>query len=394
MRISAAALAAFCFAAPAQAAEPVKIGLLADFSSILADQDGLPGIDAMHMAVEDFGGTVLGRPIQVVHADHQNKVDSGLTIARQWYDKDGMDVIVGISNSAVALGVQNLARDKHKLSIIVGAASSDLTGPNCSPTGFQWLYDTYSLAHATAQTLLKQGSKSWYFVTADYAFGQSIQHDFTKVIDAGGGKVLGSVAVPQGTADFSSYLLQASSSSADTVALANVGSDFINSVKQAHEFGLTQQKVLTGSLVYITDVHSIGLDLAQKLKLTASFYWDLNDATRAWSARFIKRTGKTPTQANAGDYSAALHYLKAVQAAGTTDAEAVAAKMRQLPIEDFMTHHGIARADGRVVRDLYEFEVKSPAESKGEWDLYKYLDTIPGDRAFRPLADGGCPFVK
>lgn len=388
-------ITAFAMAAlPALAADPVKIGMLGDYSSLLADQDGLPGVEAARMAAEDFGGSVLGRPIQIIHADHQSKADIGMTIARRWYDAEDVTAIVGISNSSVALAVQDLARERGQLSIVIGAASSDLTGPACSPTGFHWLYDTYALSHVIGQTLLKRGSRSWFFVTADYAFGQSMQRETMRVIAAAGGKVAGAVLAPQNTSDFSSYLLQAASSGADTIAFANVATDFINAVKQAHEFDLAEGRTLTGLLVFISDIHSIGLTLARGLLLTESFYWDLDDETRAWSARFTARTGKVPTQVNAGNYSAVLHYLKAVRAAGTTEAAAVADKMRELPIEDFMTHGGRARADGRVVRDLYLFKVKDPAESKGPWDLYTPIATIPGEQAFRPLSDGGCPHVR
>jgi len=392
------AAVAFAACAPRGAAAqtaPVKIGVLTDMSSLYADIGGQGSVAAAQMAIDDFGGKALGQPIELVSADHHNKPDIGAGIARRWYDEEGVDVITDVPTSSVALAVEDVSRDKHKLVLFTGAGSSDITGKNCSPYAAHWVYDTYALAHGTGSAIVKQGGTSWFFITADYAFVHALERDTAAVVEASGGKVLGDVNVPLNTADFSSYLLQAQASKAKIIGLANAGGDTINSIKQAAEFGVVQggQK-LAGLLVFITDVNSLGLKTAQGLQLTSAFYWDQNDQTRAWSKRFFDKIHRMPTMTQAGVYSAVHHYLEAVKALGTKDPDKVMTKMRATPINDFMTKDGKLRIDGRVLRNLYLFEVKSPAESKAPWDYFKELRTIPADQAFRPLADGGCPLVK
>jgi branched-chain amino acid transport system substrate-binding protein len=382
------------FAARADEA-PVKIGVLTDMSSLYRDIGGPGSVAAAQMAIDDFGDKVLGQPIQLVSADHQNKPDIGSAIARKWYSDEGVDVITDVPTSSVALSVENVSRELHRLVLFTGAGSSDITGRNCSPYAAHWVYDTYALAHGTGSAIVKQGGKNWYFITADYAFGHALERDTAAVVQASGGKVLGQSLVPLDTADFSTYLLSAQSSRAQIIGLANAGQDTINSIKQAAEFGIIKggQK-LAGLLIFITDVHSLGLQTAQGLELTSAFYWNQNDQTRAWSRRFFTKVGHMPTMSQAGVYSAIHHYLEAVQALGSKDPNKVMAKMRVTPINDFMTHNGELRIDGRVLRDLYLFEVKSPTESKELWDYFRELRTIPANEAFRPLDQGGCPLVK
>ena len=393
------ALAVVCLGAGGAAAQgnegPVKIGVLNDRSSLYADLSGQGSVEAAKLAVEDAGGKVLGKPVEIVFADHQNKPDVGSSIARQWFDTEGVDIITDVPNSAVALAVQELARQKGKITLFSGPATADLTGPKCSPTGVHWTYDTYGLAHGTGNAVVKSGGVTWFFITADYAFGHALERDTSEVVKGAGGKVLGSVKVPLNTQDFSSFLLQAQSSGAKVIGLANAGGDTVTSIKQASEFGIVQggQK-LAGLLVFVDDVHSLGLKTAQGLQLTESFYWDQNDQTRAWSKRFFERTKKMPSMVQAGVYGAVLHYLKAVEAAGSKDPQKVMAKMRETPINDFMTKDGKLREDGKVVRDMYLFEVKKPEESKGEWDLYRQIRDIPAAEVTRPLDQGGCPLVK
>jgi branched-chain amino acid transport system substrate-binding protein len=374
---------------------PVKIGVLTDMSSLYRDIGGPGSVAAAQMAIDDFGGKVLGKPIHLVSADHQNKPDIGSAIARKWYSDEGVDVITDVPTSSVALSVENVSRELHRLVLFTGAGSSDITGRNCSRYAAHWVYDTYALAHGTGSAIVKQGGKNWYFITADYAFGHALERDTAAVVQASGGKVLGQSLVPLDTADFSTYLLAAQSSRAQIIGLANAGQDTINSIKQAAEFGIIRggQK-LAGLLIFITDVHSLGLQTAQGLELTSAFYWNQNDQTRAWSRRFFAKVGHMPTMSQAGVYSAIHHYLAAVQAVGSKDPDKVMAKMRATPINDFMTHNGELRIDGRVLRDLYLFEVKSPAESKEPWDYFKELRTIPANEAFRPLDQGGCPLVE
>ena len=392
--VAAAALACATAVGAWAADAPVKIGVLTDLSSLYSDLSGNGSVQAAKMAAED-AGAVLGQPVAVIVADHQNKPDIASSIARQWYDQGGVDLITDLVTSSVALAVEEVSRDKKKPAIVVTAASSDITGPKCSPYAAHWAYDTYALAHGTGSAVVKSGGDTWFFLTADYAFGHALQRDTAAVVEAAGGKVLGSVDVPLNTQDFSSFLLQAQASKAKIIGLANAGGDTINSIKQGAEFGIVEggQK-FAGLLIFISDVHSLGLKAAQGLQLTAPFYWDLNDETRAFSKRFAERVGRPPTFPQAGVYSAVHHYLQAVKALGGKDPDKVMAQMRATPINDFMTKNGELRIDGRVVRDMYLFEVKKPSESKGPWDYYKLVQTIPASQAFRPLDQGGCPLVK
>jgi branched-chain amino acid transport system substrate-binding protein len=378
----------------AQTPPPLKIGVMDGFSGVYGDLTA-GEVEAMQMAIEDVGGKVLGRSVEILSADHQTKPDVGAQIARRWYDVDGVKMITGLGTSSVALAVRKVSQEKGLIDINTGAASADLTGPACSETGAHWVYDTYALAHVTGSAMVKAGGDSWFFLTADYAFGHALERDVTEVVKASGGKVLGGVKHPLSTQDFSSFLLQAQSSKAKVIGLANAGQDTINSIKQAGEFGIVKggQK-LAGLLVFATDVQSLTLPVAQGLVLTESFYWDLNDETRAWTKRYRAKKDRLPSMLTAGVYSSTLHYLKAVQAAGTDDAKAVMAKMRELPVNDVMTKNGKLREDGRLVRDMYLFEVKAPADSKGKDDIYKLVATVPGDQAYRPLKEGKCPFVK
>ena len=380
----------------AAAEPPIKIGVLNDRSGIYADLSGEGSVVAARMAVEDFGPTVLGRPIEIVFADHQNKPDVGAAIAGRWYDNDGVDAIADVPVSSVALAVQEVARQRNKIVLFSAAGSSDLTGKACSPVGTQWTFDTIALAKGTAQAVTRAGGKTWFFVTADYAFGTAMEADARNYIAQVGGSVLGSVRVPQGASDFSAFLLEARNSGAKVIGLANAGADTINAIKGAAEFGIVAGgQRLAAMLVFLSDVHAIGLQTAQGLQLTESFYWDLNDGTRAWSKRFGARMGgRMPTMVHAGVYSAVTHYLQAIKAAGTDDATAVAAKMREMPVSDPILPHATVRVDGRVLRPFYLFEVKSPSESKGPYDYYKLVREIPAEEAARPLDQGGCPLVR
>ncbi len=380
--------------AQAQTPGPLKIGVMDGFSGVYGDLTA-GEVEAMQLAIDDVGGKVLGRSVEILSADHQTKPDVGAAIARRWYDTENVKMITGLGTSSVALAVRKISQEKGLIDINTGAASSDLTGPACSETGAHWVYDTYSLAHVTGSAMVKAGGDSWYFLTADYAFGHALERDVTEVVKAAGGKVLGSVKHPLSTQDFSSFLLQAQASKAKVIGLANAGQDTINSIKQAGEFGIVKggQK-LAGLLVFATDVQSLTLPVAQGLVLTESFYWDLNDETRAWTKRYRAKKDRLPSMLTAGVYSSTLHYLKAVQAAGTDDAKAVMAKMREMPVNDVMTKNGKLRPDGRLVRDMYLFQVKSPDESKGKDDIYKLVATVPGDQAYRPLNEGKCPFIK
>lgn len=380
--------------ADAADSDPVKIGVLADMSGVYADIGGQGSVEAVKMAIEDFGGSVLGKPVEVVSADGQNKPDVASNIARNWYDS-GVDVITDIPASGMALAIMQLSKDKKKIALVTSAGSSDITGKSCSPYTAHWTWDTYAMSHGTGAIIVKRGGKDWFFITADYVFGQTLERDTAAVVTANGGKILGSVRHPLNTADFSSYLLQAQSSGAKIIGLANGGADTINSVKQAIEFGLPKSGAqLVALIAFISDIHSLGLKDAQGLMLTEAFYWDLDEATRVWSRRFYERTKRMPSMTQAGAYSAVMHYLKAVKAAGSKDADKVMVQMRATPINDFMTHDGVLRADGRVLRDMYLFQVKTPGESKGDWDLYKLVEKIPAVEAFRPLGEGGCPLIK
>jgi branched-chain amino acid transport system substrate-binding protein len=346
------------------------------------------------MAIEDFGGSVLGTPVELLFADHHNDPGLGAKIARRWYG-EGVDVLADVGNSAVALAVEQISRQAKRIVLFSGPASADLTGPNCSPYAVDWTYDTYALAHGTANAIARSGGNSWYFITADYAFGYAMQRDASNVINSGGGRVLGSVMVPLGIPDFSRYLLQAKTSAAKVVGLAIGGQEVISAIKQASEFSIVQDgQRLAALLIFITEIHSLGLETAQGLRMTTAYYWDQNDQTRAFARRFYGKMNRMPTMVQAGVYGAITHYLKAVQAASSDDADAVMAKMREMPIDDFMTHDGKLRIDGRVLRDMYLYEVKTPAESKYPWDYLKLLQTIPANEAFRPLDEGGCPLVS
>jgi branched-chain amino acid transport system substrate-binding protein len=395
---AASCVAALLAAASANAQisdDVVKIGVLTDMSSLYSDATGEGSVIAAQMAAADFGGKVKGKPIEVIFADHQNKPDVGSNIARAWYDTEKVDTIVDVPTSSIALAVQKITQEKDKVFLMSGPGSSDLTGPACSPNGIHWTYDTYALSHVAGKAMVERGENSWFFITADYAFGHALERDASAVVTASGGKVLGAVRAPLNTADFSSFLLQAQASKAKVIGLANAGGDTQNAIKQAAEFGLQQsgQKLLA-LLFQITDTHSIGLAAAQGMILTEGFYWDLNDETRAFSKRYLAKAGHMPTMIQAGVYSAVTNYLKAIDATGTDVAKTVVAKMKATPINDFFATNGRIREDGRMVHDMYLVQVKTPAESKGEWDVYKILATIPGDQAYRPLAEGGCPLVK
>jgi branched-chain amino acid transport system substrate-binding protein len=374
----------------------VKIGVMNDMSGLYADLGGPGSVVAAQMAVEDFGAAGKGMKVEIISADHQNKPDVGSSIARQWFDSDNVDAIVDVPTSSVALAVNQVAREKGKVMLNSGAASSDLTGKACSPNTVHWTYDTWMLANGTGSAIVKTGGDSWFFLTADYAFGHALERDTEAVVKAGGGKVVGRVRHPLNTQDFSSFLLQAQASKAKIIGLANAGGDTINSIKQAAEFGITKGgQNLAGLLVFLTDVHGLGLQIAQGLIMTETFYWDLNDQTRAWSKRFVEKNGgKYPTMVHAGVYAATLHYLKAIEAGKTDDGTKTVAKMKELPTDDPLFGKGTIRADGRKIHPAYLFEVKKPAESKGPYDYYKLRTTIPADQAFRPVKDGDCPLVK
>ena len=375
--------------------DTVKIGILNDMTSLYADNGGQGSVVAAQMAVADFGGTVLGKKIEIINADHQNKPDIGASIARKWFDEDGVSMIADVPTSSVGLAVQEVARATNKVVINSGSATSDLTGKACAPTGLHYVYNTVALANGTGAAVVKAGGDSWFFITADYAFGHALERDTTAVIKANGGKVLGSVNVPLNNADFSSYLLQAQASKAKIIGLANAGGDTQNSIKQAAEFGIVAggQK-LAGLLVFSMDVHSIGLQTAQGLQLTESFYWDQDDQTRAWSKKYFDKFGKEPTMIHAGVYSSIMHYLEAVKATGTLDGPTVVKEIKSKPINDFLIRNGHWNEDGMLVHDMYLYEVKKPSESKGEWDLYKLIATIPGADAYKRPRGNECPLVK
>jgi branched-chain amino acid transport system substrate-binding protein len=380
--------------APAQDGA-VKIGVLDDMSGPYSENTGPGDVLAVKMAVADFGGTVLGKPIEVVSADMQNKVDVGVGIARRWYDSEGVDMIIGIPHSAIALAVVKLAEQKNRLVLPTAAATSELTGKSCSAHSAHWVYDTYGQSKTIVNAMLRQGGDSWFFITVDYAFGHALEPNASDFVRGAGGKVLGSARHPLNSADFSSYLLQAQGSRAKVVVMANGGADITNAIKQANEFGLARGgQRLAALLIQYPEVRALGLKTAQGLLMASPFYWDMSPEARAFSDRFAATKGMPPTMIQAGTYGAALHYLKAVKAAGTDEAKAVMARMKAMPINDFMTKNGRIREDGRVIRDMYLMQAKAPEESKSEWDLAKIVATIPGEQAFRPLAEGGCPLVK
>jgi|SRR5690625_1288632 len=373
----------------------VKIGVLNDRSGIYADLSGEGSVIAARMAAEDFGAADKGINVEIISADHQNKPDVASNVARQWIDDEGVNAIVDVPTSSAALAVHEVVRDANALMLNSGAAASDLTGEACSPHTAHWTYDTWALAHGTGSAMVEQGGDSWFFLTADYAFGHALERDTMAVVEESGGEVVGSVRHPFPGQDFSSFLLQAQSSGAKVIGLANAGGDTVNTIKQAAEFGITQAgQSLAGLLIFLTDIHALGLQTAQGLVLTESFYWDLNDETREWSARFEEIEGDKPTMVQAGVYSAVLHYLKAIEATGSTDADEVMAKMKEMPTEDPVFGQGELREDGRKIHDMYLFRVKSPEESEGPWDYYDVLATIPAERAFRPVEDGNCSLVQ
>lgn len=374
----------------------VKIGVMNDMSGVYADIGGPGSVLAAKMAVEDYLKASKSQlKVEVVSADHQNKPDVGSSIARKWYDSDGVDMIIDVPTSSVGLAINEVTKEKGKAHINTGSATSDLTGKDCSPNTVHWLYDTWMLAHGTGSAVVKSGGDTWFFLTADYAFGHALERDTSEVVKAAGGKILGSVKVPLATQDFSSFLLQAQSSKAKIIGLANAGGDTINSIKQAAEFGIVKggQK-LAGLLVFLPDVHGLGLQTAQGLNITEAWYWNLNDSSRAWTKRFVAANkGKYPSSDHAGVYAGVLHYLKAIDAAKTDDGTKVVAKMKEMPTDDPLFGKGSIRADGRKIHPVYLFEVKKPSESKGAYDYYNLKQTIPADQAFRPMAEGNCPLV-
>jgi branched-chain amino acid transport system substrate-binding protein len=397
--LSTAALCGLLFATSAFAQQganqAVKIGILNDQSGVYADYGGKYSVEAAKMAIEDFGGEVLGKKIELITADHQNKPDLAVSIARRWYDVEGVDMITELTTSSVALAVQELSAQEKKIDIVVGAASSRVTGDACTPYGFHWSFDTRALGVGTGGALTEAGGDTWFFLTADYAFGYSLEKDTGDIVKSKGGKVLGAVRHPLNSSDFSSFLLQAQASKAKVIGLANAGLDTTNAVKQAAEFGIVAggQK-LAGLLLTLAEVNGLGLQAAQGLVLTESFYWDRDDKSREFADRFFKRTQRMPNMIQAGTYSSTLSYLKAVKAAGTKDSEAVVKKLKELPVDDAFAQGGKVLANGRMVKDLYLFEVKKPSESKKPWDYYKQLAVVPGDKAYPSAKDSGCPLTK
>jgi branched-chain amino acid transport system substrate-binding protein len=392
--LAAATLGGLLLAGSASA-QGVKIGILNDQSGVYADYGGKGSVEAAKMAIEDFGGSVLGQKIEMITADHQNKPDLAVSIARRWYDVENVDMITELTTSSVALAVQELSKEKKKIDIVVGAATSRITGDACTPYGFHWAFDTHALAVGTGGALVKAGGDTWFFLTADYAFGYALEKDTSDIVTANGGKVLGSVRIPLNSSDFSSFLLQAQSSKAKIVGLANAGLDTTNSIKQAAEFGIVKSgQKLAGLLLTLAEVHGLGLEAAQGLVLTEGFYWDRDDKSREFSERFMKRTSRMPNMIQAGTYSATLQYLKAVKAAGTKDSDAVVKKLKELPVDDMFAQGGKVLENGRMVHDLYLFEVKKPSDSKKPWDYYKQLAVVPGDKAFPSAKDSGCPLTK
>ena len=372
----------------------VKIGYLADMSGTYRDLAGPNGMKALEMAIADFGGKVNGATIEVVSADDRNSADVASSTVSRWVENDKVDLVAGLVASSVSIAVSDILEENDKLGIISGSAASSITNEHCTPNHIHYVYDTYPLANGTASAVVKEGGKTWYILTADYAFGHALEADVTRVVKANGGEVIGTLRHPFPTPDFSSFILQAQASGADVVALANAGADTTNAINTASEFGVTQSgQTLAALLLFLTDVHALGVDAAQGIQLTTGWYWDMNDETRAWSDRFEKETGVRPTMVHAGIYSSTMQYLKAVEATGSDDAQTVRQKMMDTPINDMFAKNGRIRVDGRMVHDMYLAEVKTPAESKGEWDLYKILRTIPADEAYRPLSESKCPLV-
>lgn len=396
-RLSVLGLALAAVGAFAQAPavkEPIRLGVLTDMSGVYASVTGRGSVEATRMAAEDFMKANPGYKVEVVQADHQNKPDIAIALARKWMDNDNVNAVVELTSSAIALAVQKMATERSNTVVLTsGAATSELTGKSCSPVGFHWTYDTYAQARGTGRAIVQQGGKNWFFVSVDYAFGRALQQDVAHAVEALGGKVVGEVKHPLATPDFSSYLLQAQASGADVIGLANSGEDVNNAIKQAREFRIDEKQRLAALLIYINNVHALGLDTAKNVHLTTGFYWDRTDATREWSKRFMERVGSMPSMAQAGDYSAAMHYLNAVAKAGTLDSKRVSRVMKDTPVNDFFAQGGVVREDGRMVHDMYLVRVKQPSESKYAWDYYEIVATIPGNEAFRPIDKGGCPLV-
>ncbi|CAB3631172.1 ABC transporter substrate-binding protein [Achromobacter mucicolens] len=372
----------------------IRIGFITDMSGVYSDIDGKAGLEAVRMAVEDFGGTVNGKKIEIVSADHQNKADVASARAREWFDQQKVDVIIAGTNSATSLAMAAVAAEKKKPFIAVGAGSSDLTNAQCSPYTVHYAYDTVALARGTGSAVVKDGGKSWFFLTADYAFGHALERDTMAVVKAAGGEVKGQVRAPLGASDFSSFLLQAQASKAQILGMANAGGDTINTVKAANEFGVTKSMKLAGLLVFINDVHSLGLDATKGMYLTDGWYWDQSDASRAWSKKFESKVGRKPSMLQAGDYSSAMFYLNAVKATGSDNGDDVMKWMKSNKVNDFFAQGGVVREDGRMVHDMYLMQVKTPAESKGPWDYYKVVATLPGDEVYTKLSESTCKLVK
>ncbi|WP_136418192.1 ABC transporter substrate-binding protein [Herbaspirillum sp. ST 5-3] len=374
--------------------DTIKIGFITDMSGLYADIDGPGGAEAIKMAIADAGGSINGKKIELVTADHQNKADIAASKAREWFDREGVDVLIAGTNSATSLSMAKVAAEKKKPFIAIGAGTARLTNEECSPYTVHYAYDTVALAKGTGSAVVKQGGKTWFFLTADYAFGASLENDTAAVVKANGGKVLGSVKHPLSASDFSSFLLQAQSSKAQILGLANAGGDTVNAIKAANEFGINKSMKLAGLLMFINDIHSLGLNLTQGMYLTDSWYWDMNNDTRAWSKRFFDKVKREPSSLQAADYSSASQYLKAVKAAGTDDSDKVLAQLKKTKISDMFTKNGVIRPDGRMVHDMYLMEVKKASESKYPWDYYKVAETIPGDQAFTTKAESKCALWK
>jgi branched-chain amino acid transport system substrate-binding protein len=393
--VSAIAALGFSTTVSAQiSGDVIKIGFLTDMSGVYADIDGPGGAEAIKMAIADAGGAINGKKIEFVSADHQNKADIAASKAREWFDQQGVDMLVGGTNSATNLAMAKVASEKKKLFISIGAGTSRLTNEECSPYTVHYAYDTVALARGTGGAIVKQGGKNWFFLTADYAFGASLEKDTSDVVKANGGKVLGAVKHPLSASDFSSFLLQAQASKAQILGMANAGGDTINTIKAANEFGITKTMKLAGLLMFINDIHSLGLNLTQGMYLTDGWYWDLNNDSRTWAKRYFAKMKKEPSMLQAADYSAAANYLNAVKAAGTDDADKVMAKLKSTKINDFFAKNGVIRPDGRMVHDMYLMEVKKPSESKYPWDYYKVVQTIPGDQAYITKAESKCSLWK
>jgi len=395
MAVAATFAAGISASASAQVSgDTIKIGFITDMSGLYADTDGPGGVEAIKMAIADMGGAINGKKIEIVYADHQNKADIAASKAREWFDREGVDMLLGGTNSGTNLAMAKVAADKKKPFISIGAGSSALTNEQCTPYTVHYAYDTVALARGTGGAIVKSGGKSWFFITADYAFGAALEHDTAEVVKANGGKVLGEVRHPLSASDFSSFMLQAQASKAQILGLADAGGDTVNAIKAANEFGVTKTMKLAGLLLFINDIHSLGLNLTQGMYLTSGWYWNQNDETRAWSKRYYAKMKKEPSMLQAADYSATLQYLKAVKATGTDDGDKVMAQLKKTPVNDMFAKNGVVRPDGRMVHDMYLMQVKKPSESKGEWDLYNVVQTIPGAQAYMTKAESKCSLWK